>query len=281
MPTTYLFVPGSRPDRFQKAWDTPAHRVILDLEDAVAPVDKAASRASVGTFLQSIPLSAQTRVMVRINDVRSPWFAEDLRWLESLPWLGVMLPKAESTADFDALRDAGSEREVIALIETVRGVCQAREVAQAGGVTRLAFGSLDYGFDLGVDGPGLALDLAGLELALASRLAELPPPIAGVTQSLEAHAVEQDVGHAKSLGFGAKLCIHPAQLAPVVQAFSPDAQTRAWAERVVSAWRDAERDAQRNAGPSGAGVGALLVDGKMVDKPVLLRAQRVLGLSNS
>jgi citrate lyase subunit beta/citryl-CoA lyase len=72
------------------------------------------------------------------------------------------------------------------------------------------------------------------------------------------------------LGFGAKLCIHPKQLEAVEAAFSPDADTRAWAERVVLAWQGAEE--------AGAGVGALMVDGKMVDKPVLLRAQRVLGL---
>lgn len=269
-PLTYLFVPGSRPERFTKAGGTKAHRVIIDLEDAVAPADKQVAREAIAGFLPTLPDDERGRWMIRINDVRSIFFSDDLLLLKSLPTVSVMISKAEDPEDIRTVCEGGVGREVIALMETVRGVRQSERVAQAPGVSRLAFGSLDYMFDMGLETPGLPLDLAAVELALASRLADLPPPIAGVTQSVESAEVAQESVQAKSLGFGAKLCIHPKQLEAVEAAFSPDADTRAWAERVVLAWQDAER--------AGAGVGALMVDGKMVDKPVLLRAQRVLGL---
>ena len=131
-------------------------------------------------------------------------------------------------------------------------------------MSRLAFGSLDYLLDLDLPGPGFALDAAALAVAMASRAADLPPPVAGVTPELDATQVQSDLTHARALGFGAKMCIHPSQVAVVREAFRPDAQVLAWATRVVNAWQAA------------ATPGAIQVDGRMVDKPVVLKAQRIL-----
>jgi len=180
---TYLFVPGDRPERFTKAVASGADRVIIDLEDAVAPANKAAARSTIAEWLQSNGDQID-KVLIRINDAATAWHAGDLAW------------------------------------------------AQA-----------------------------------ASRAAGLASPIAGVTPDLDPARVTADMRHAKSLGFGAKMCIHPAQLAAVLAALAPTAAEVAWAERVLQAW-------------SASGSGAIQLDGKMVDRPVVLKAERIMLLAS-
>ena len=265
---TYLFVPGNRPERFAKALASGADRVILDLEDAVAPDDKAKARDAIASWVPSLAASDIDRLLVRINDVTSIYHADDLLWLQSTGIKHAMLSKCESAEQVaQALAHMPVDASVLPLIETVRGVQAANAIAQARQVSRLAFGSLDYLLDLDLPGPGFALDSAALTIAMASRAANLPPPVAGVTPELDAGQVLSDLSHARALGYGAKMCIHPTQVAVVREAFTPDAPTLAWAQRVVSQWQQSN------------GAGAIQVDGKMVDKPVLLRAERILALA--
>jgi citrate lyase subunit beta/citryl-CoA lyase len=151
---------------------------------------------------------------------------------------------------------------VLPLIETARGMLALQAIATAPGVTRLAFGSLDYMVDLNIPAGSLALDFAAAQIAIASRAAGIASPVAGVTPELDAARVAQDMLHARSLGFGAKMCIHPSQVAAVRAALAPSAEELAWAQRVLQAWN------------ASAG-GALQVDGKMVDRPVVLKAERI------
>lgn len=269
IPITYLFVPGSRPERFAKALASGADRVIVDLEDAVAPADKASARSALGAWLTKLSATERARVMVRINDALSPWHADDLRWLVGQPLAEVMLAKAEAAEQIAKVRDHMSDHaRVMPLVETVRGVMALPALTAAAGVSRLAFGAIDYQLDLDLPGPGLALDMAAVAIAMASRAADLPSPVAGVTTDIDAARAQVDLQHARSLGFGAKLCVHPLQVMAVQEAMRPDAQTLAWARRVDSAWRSAEDP------------GAIQVDGRMVDKPVALRAQRILALAD-
>ncbi len=264
-PLTYLFVPGNRPERFAKALASGADRVILDLEDAVAPADKVLARDSIASWVASLAADQLDRLLVRINDVTSPCHLDDLLWLQRTPIKHCMLSKCELSEQVaQVLEHMPPGSRVLPLIETVRGVLAATAIAQAPGVSRLAFGSLDYLLDLDLPGPGFALDSAALTIAMASRAANLPPPVAGVTPELEATQVQSDLAHARALGFGAKMCIHPSQVAVVREAFRPDEQSLAWATRVVNAWQAA------------ATPGAIQVDGRMVDKPVVLKAQRIL-----
>lgn len=268
-PSTYLFVPGNRPERFSKALVSGADRVILDLEDAVLPVDKPLAREAIGAWISTLDGAALAKVLVRINDALSPWHAEDLAWLASQPVGEVMLAKCESSDQVASVRsNMADNAQVLPLIETVRGVLSLSDIAHAPQVSRLAFGSIDYLLDLDLPRPGFALDAAATAIAMASRAAELPPPVAGVTTELETERVSTDLLHARSLGFGAKLCIHPSQVSAVREALRPDDQTLAWATRVNSAWQSASNQ------------GAIQVDGRMVDKPVLLRAQRILALAD-
>lgn len=268
-PLTYLFVPGNRPERFAKALASGADRVILDLEDAVALADKAKARTAIADWVASLAAKDVERLLVRINDVTSPCHADDVLWLQRTCIKRNMLSKCESPEQVTqvlAQMPAGSS--VLPLIETVRGVLAANTIAQARQVDQLAFGSLDYLLDLDLPGPGFALDAAALTIAMASRAADLPPPVAGVTPELDAGQVQSDLAHARALGYGAKMCIHPMQVAVVRDAFVPDAPTLAWAQRVLTQWQQSH------------GAGVIQVDGKMVDKPVLLRAERILALAS-
>ena len=265
MPTTYLFVPGSRPDRFDTAVAGGADRVIVDLEDAVAPADKTMARQALGSWLAHLSDDVRARLVVRINDASSPWFAEDLEWLQGHAVHEVMLSKCESSAHIACVHERmPSYGKVLPLIETVCGVLALSDIAKSPQVSRLAFGSIDYMHELDVPEAGFAVDAAALSIAMASRAAELPPPVAGVTTELDAQCVKSDMAHARSLGFGAKMCIHPSQVTAVHEALMPSLQAQAWAARILEAWQ------------SSKGAGAIQVDGKMVDKPVVLRAQRIL-----
>jgi citrate lyase subunit beta/citryl-CoA lyase len=134
-------------------------------------------------------------------------------------------------------------------------------------VQRLVFGTLDFALDLDIPAEPASLQHAAAAIALASRAAGLPAPVAGVTPELDDEArLLADWHWVRRLGFGAKLCIHPKQVAPLHAALRPSAAELAWAERVIAA----------AAASSGA---AVQLDGRMVDAPVLRRAERLLALA--
>jgi citrate lyase subunit beta / citryl-CoA lyase len=226
-----LFVPGSRPERFDKALAAGADAVILDLEDAVAPADKPAARQAVRAWLRP-----QHRVVVRINAEGTPWFADDLA-LAALPGVAaLMLPKAERPQTVAALVAAGAAA-VLPLVESAAGFGALDAVAAAPGVQRLVFGAIDLQVDLGMrDALEDELLYFRSRLVLASRLAGIGAPVDGVSTAIDdAAALQADVARARRLGFGGKLCIHPRQVAGVHAAFAPSAQELAWAQRVLAA----------------------------------------------
>ena len=257
-----LFVPADRPDRIVKALASGADAVIVDLEDAVAPADKDAARNALAAWLQEHVAGPQ--IVVRVNGADSAWFAADLAVCAAPAVGAVMLPKAGQPGDVEAVRGALPGKSMIALIETAEGFDRMREIARAPGVARLAFGSIDFQLDLGIAGDGDALLYYRSRFVLESRLAQLPPPVDGVTTSItDAELVARDAQAARRLGFGAKLCIHPRQVDAVNRSFTPSAAEIGWARRVLDAAR-------------GANGAAVAVDGKMVDRPVLLRAEALL-----
>ena len=261
-PQTYLFVPGNRPERFAKALASGADRIILDLEDAVAPADKAAARTAMAEWMGSAG-EAREKVLIRINGDTTPWHEEDLALIRAVRAVCVMLPKCEAAPQVSAvLAHLTGNATVLPLIETARGMLALPAIAAAPGVARLAFGSLDYMVDLDIPAHSVALDYAASQIAIASRAAGLASPVAGVTPALDAARVTEDMVHARTLGFGAKMCIHPSQVAAVRAALAPSAEELAWAQRVMQAWK-------------ASGTGAIQVDGKMVDLPVVRKAERI------
>jgi citrate lyase subunit beta/citryl-CoA lyase len=264
-PRTYLFVPGNRPERFAKALGTGADAIVLDLEDAVSPTAKTQARDAVLEWFRLATDPVRSRTVVRINDSRSSEFAEDLRLLRDARVGMVMLPKAEAADDVQLVRSDCVDVRVLALIETARGMSRVDEVAASEGVARLVFGTLDYAVDLDLEIADSPMGLAhgASVIALASRVAGLPPPVAGVTPQIDDdQRLLADLTWARRHGFGAKLCIHPRQVEPLHQALSPGAEALDWARRVLAA--------------EAASPGAAQLDGRMIDRPVVLQAQRTL-----
>lgn len=252
MKRSYLFVPGNRPERFAKALAAGAGAVILDLEDAVPPEAKPAARNAVRQWLAEHAGAA----WVRVNGADTEFFEEDLHALAGVHAPGLMLPKAESP------RDLGMP--VIPLIESAVGLWNALEIARGPRVERLAFGSVDFQLDTGIQGEDEALLFARSQLVLVSRLARLAAPIDGVTVQIgDAAQIQRDVARARALGFGAKLCIHPSQIEPVERGLAPSEEELRWARAVVSAFERAAGNAVR-------------LEGKLIDLPVVERARRLL-----
>jgi citrate lyase subunit beta/citryl-CoA lyase len=258
---SFLFVPGDRPERFAKAQAAGAHAVILDLEDAVAPQAKDAAREACMGWLAS-----GRQALLRINGADTRWHADDLALLRLKGLRGVMLPKAEDPVAVAAIAALlPHEALLVPLLETAEGIWNAREIARVPGVHRLAFGSVDFQLDAGIEGDDDALLYARSRLVLASRLGRLASPLDGVTLAIgDAAALAADVARARRLGFGGKLCIHPSQVGAVNEGFAPAAHELHWAAEVVAAAM------KQN--------GAFLLRGKMVDRPVIERAHRLLAM---
>lgn len=257
--TSYLFVPGNRPERFARARASGAGAVIVDLEDAVAPQDKTAAREACAAALDP----AQP-VLVRINGADTEWFREDVAICGRPGVAGVMLPKAERPEDLAFLRAQAGTVPLLPLIETSQGMWNLIDIARQPGVQRLAFGSIDFQLDLGIEGDDDELLHFRSQLVLASRVAGIMAPVDGVTTAIDdEERLRQESTRARRLGFGAKLCIHPRQVNAVNECFRPTEDEIQWARRVVDL----------AAGSQGA---AVSVDGRMVDRPVLLRAQAIL-----
>lgn len=249
-----LFVPADRHDRVLKAAATGADAVILDLEDAVAADAKASARAGLPDVVR-----AESGLLLRINAAGTCWHDEDVAMAARLPLAAVMLAKTE-TADQARHVAQATGHPVIALVESARGIANATSIADA--AVRLAFGSIDYAADLAMAHTRPALNHARASLVLASRLAGLPAPIDGVTTAIrDDDTVCDDSRHSVEMGFGGKLLIHPAQIAPARRGFAPAVHEIAWAQRVFAA---AQGDA------------VFMLDGTMVDPPVILRARQVL-----
>jgi len=255
---SFLFVPGNRPERFDKACAAGADVTIVDLEDAVAPPDKAAARAAVRAWLDP-----DRKVYLRINGADTDWFQDDVALL-ALPGVrGAVLPKAEHSAAVSEIHAAAPGLAVVALIESALGLRNLEPIAAAG-IARFAFGSIDFQLDLGIAGERDELLFARSSIVLVSRLAGLPPPVDGVTVALDDPAqLADDVAYARRLGFGGKLCIHPLQVEAVNAGFLPPAADVEWAQRVLAAADAASGNAVR-------------LDGKMIDKPVIDRARAIV-----
>lgn len=264
-----LFAPASNIKIMAKALAAGADAVIFDLEDAVASNMKEEARRQIKNILNE-NMHSGTKVYIRINSWDGNWGKEDLIQLRELNIQGIMLPKAQDTEQLQEVsRELPSTMELIPLIETVKGVVNAKELAKIKKVLRLAFGALDYTLDIGV-----SLSYTGKELlyprsclVMASKLAEINPPVDTVFPDIQNHSgFEQDLQEAKIMGMFGKLLIHPSQIVPTHNVFSPSLQEIDYYQKVYLAFSEAESK----------GVAAVQVDGKMVDYPVFIRAKKML-----
>lgn len=256
-----LFVPGDRPERFVKAVTSGAHAVIIDLEDSVARNAKLHAREACRAFF-----SVGGRALVRVNALDTAWAQDDLALCRMPGVVGVVLPKAETEmAISEAAQCLGHTRPILALIETALGMRNVHAIAAQPSVERLLFGTVDFCFDLGLEGDGDELGSYRAQLVLASRAAGLLPPVEGVTLALrDEDALRASALNARRIGFGGKLCIHPAQVSTVNACFQPTSTEIAWAKQVLALADNSP--------------GAFEFEGRMVDAPVIARARLLLGV---
>lgn len=267
---SFLFVPATRPERYAKALASGADAIIIDLEDAVAPHDKNGARDQLASAFEQLGELERSRTVVRLNASGSPWIDDDLKLVADLVGQGlraVMLPKAESALVLRRMAQAlGVNCVLLPLVESLAGLDAIDALAAAPQVLRLAFGHLDFQADVGMACGADEVELVPVRMAiiLAARRAGLGTSIDGVTVATrDAARLKEDVARSQRFGFGAKMCIHPAQVPLVNAAFSPSAAELDWAQRVLAAVET-------------AGGGVVSLDGRMVDSPVVRLAQRTL-----
>lgn len=279
---SFLFAPGNQSRKLDKVFSLGADAVILDLEDAVPPAQKAAARDAVVTAMQS---PRDCRGYVRINAPGTEYCRDDIgRIVGAAPLDGIVVPKAESAADILTVDGwlASQEKssglgpgaiELIAIIETARGVENALEIAGASPrLGRLALGGGDYCVDLDYDWTAdeEVLAYARARVTHATRIAELAAAIDTVVlQVRDTQRFRDSAERGRRFGFGGKLCIHPNQIAVCHDVFTPSAAEIEQARAVVAAFAQAEA----------SGSAAITVGEEFVDYALLKRAQRLLALA--
>ena len=267
--SNFLFVPGTRPERFQKALASGADAVILDLEDAVPVAEKELARNASRSAWPSFSKEQKGRLVIRSNSPGSQFYSADLILAQELDITSILIPKSESLDQMNGAALLLPNTAIIPMIETALGLDHLSEIANSNQVIRLALGNIDLQVDLGMacDADETELQTARFQIVLASRLAAIAPPIDGVTQSTDnIEQITHDAKRAKRMGFGAKLCIHPKQVSIVQAAFMPSQEDLVWAKRVIEADKASKG-------------GAVKLDGRMIDRPVVVLAQRTLALA--
>lgn len=269
---TVLFTPGTRADRWTKALEGPADCAVADLEDAVPPAEKAAARAAVAAALKASRAGPVERG-VRINAWPGPWAIEDIDLLAPRKPDLVAVPKVEVVDEVRyldaALRERGCDAGLLLILETARGVLKAPELAAASKRVRaVAFGAEDYAASVGA-----RRTADGLEVLYARSRVVAAAAAAGVDAIDQVHVaiddaagLEREARFGAQLGYRGKMVIHPKQVEPVHRAYRPSAEEVAWARKVL----DAAKAADAVSG------GVVVVDGRMVDRPLLLQAERLL-----
>ena len=278
---SFMFAPGNHARRVEKVFTLGADVVILDLEDAVAVAEKIATRNLLVAALQKPRGSLG---FARVNSIDTEWCKDDLQAVVG-PWLdGIVLPKTESA---EALRKvdawmANAERsagmtpgalELMPIVETARGIESALEIASATPrVRRLAFGGGDYTHDLDLIWTPEETELAyaRAKLTHASRIAGIEPPVDTVVlQIKDVERFRRSARNGRGMGFQGKLCIHPDQVQPCNEVFTPSATEAANARAVIAAFEEAEA----------RGLASIQVNGQFIDYPIAYKARRIVALA--
>ncbi len=277
-----LFVPGSRPRLFSKAMDSAADAVCFDLEDSVMPAHKPAARAHVREFLLS-KIATEKHIVIRVNDSRSPFFAEDLTAIVRPGVAIVTIAKAEDVSEINELaavlsrfeRERGISRPIAILptIESPRGLRQAHAIASAHErVIGLQLGVVDLFLPLNITAQQkAATHHVRLQLRLAAGEVGLPCFDCAFPDFEDVDGFTTDAEIARSLGFSGKSCIHPSQVAAANKIFTPTAQEIATARQILEKAHHAAAE----------GLGAFALGGRMIDQPMIRHAEEIIELHSA
>ncbi|MFC1977254.1 HpcH/HpaI aldolase/citrate lyase family protein [Chloroflexota bacterium] len=281
---TLLFVPGNQERRLEKARSVPADGLILDLEDSVPPSEKDTARQMVAASIDGLASGGQ-EVFVRINSLPTPYALSDIRAVVTKGLRGICLPMSESADDIhkadvllsDAEKEAGlkvGSIGLLVLIETPKGIINAYEIASASPrILSINFGAEDYALEMGVDRTkeGAEIYYPRVVIALACHAANVLAIDCVYTDVRDEDGLFKDTRLVRQMGFQGKAVIHPDQVGPVNQVFSPSEEEIAHARRVVETFEVAVSQGQAS----------ISLDGKMIDIPVAERARKLLTLAES
>ncbi|HKY26199.1 MAG TPA: CoA ester lyase, partial [Gaiella sp.] len=262
---SFLFAPGGEERKLVKALESAADAVVADLEDAVAPAEKAAARALSARLLAEAEGDAVR--LVRVNGVGTEWHDADVAAVAEAGVDGVVVPKATAAA----VNNVGERLDlpIVAIVETAIGLREAFAIASHEGVEVLMLGALDLGLELGLEQreDGQEILFARSSLVLDSAAARLRGPADRVWVDVrDLDGLARDCHLGRSLGFSGKALVHPDQIAPTHEAFAPSASELRRAREIVAAFDRAV----------GEGRGVVALDGEMIDAPVVERARELL-----
>lgn len=277
-----LYVPGNNPGMLKDAGIYGADCILFDLEDSISMDAKDSARYLVVEALNTIDYGA-AEVFVRINDLSTQWGKEDLKAIVSTGKANIRLPKVESAdeviacdreisrLELEAGIPHGSTRMMLT-IESAKGVLNAQSIAEASPrLVAIAIGGEDFVTDLKTtrSSDGFEMLFARSMILLAARAAGVDAIDTVYSNVNDENGLRDETQRIKRLGFDGKSVINPRQIAPVHEVFAPTQKSIESAQRVIAAMEEAEREHK----------GVISLDGKMIDKPVLMRAQRVLDLA--
>ena len=283
---TLLFAPANHPRHVEKALSGAADGAILDIEDAVAIAEKPAARLAARRVLETRGIVAGPKAYVRVNALTTPFAYDDICAIVGPGLDGIILPKTESAAQLITVdwllhqleRAQGLPAggiDLMPIVETAAGLARLREIASATPrVRRLNFGAGDFSLDTGMTWTAghEGILWARIQVVIESRAAGLEPPLDTVFAFLDdTEGLAREADQAKRLGFQGKACIHPKQVDVVNDIFTPTADEMAHAQRIVTAFDQAEAE----------GVASLRVGGLFIDYPVAERARRTLEIAAS
>ena len=279
-----LFTPGNSMRMIQKAGTLGADAIILDLEDAVPMADKETARIFVRDSIEDLSVKGSD-LLVRVNALTTGLTEQDLEWVVQKGLVGIVLPKVESrdeVLEIARLMDEQGKKKgvepasqlLIPILETAKGVLNAHEIATASQrVIAVAFGAIDFARDMGI-----SLSREGAELLYARSRIAISARAAGVAaidtpwiDIADKEGLVQEAKMARQLGFRGKLLIHPSQIEPVNRVFSPSESEVEYAKKVVEAFQRAEA----------RGLGAISLEGKMIDIANFRQAEELLSLAEA
>jgi citrate lyase subunit beta/citryl-CoA lyase len=282
---TALFVPGNRPDRVDKAVHAKADAVIIDLEDAVPMAHKVETRAKVR---EKVLQYLDKQIIVRVNGLGTEFVEGDLDEVAVEGLRCIMFPKVEESRNVREINRLLSDIEkkrgmapgavtIIPLIESAKAVQNIfrilSEKVEPQRIVTVAFGAADYTLDMGMEMSKDAkeLDYPRSRIAVSCRAAGVAPPLDTpfLIDLKDAEALKADARRGRQLGFQGKLCIHPNQVGPCNEVFSPTEDEIHFSERVIQAFEEAESK----------GSGAIQLEGKFIDYPIVERSRRVLKIA--
>ena len=267
-----LYVPASNARAMAKVRTLPIDAIIFDLEDAVAPDQKVAARATLAEALAEGGYGNRQRI-VRINDLSTEWGIEDAKAVAALECDAVLLPKVESAAQVQALADITGDRPIWAMMETPLGMLNAAEIAAHPMLRGMVMGTNDLAKELQSRFRPDRLPMqAGLGLCLLAAKAHGVTIVDGVYNAFkDSEGLTTECEQGRDMGFDGKTLIHPAQVEIANAAFAPDAAEIDLARRQIAAFEEAEA----------AGTGVAVVDGKIVENLHVVTAKQILAKADA